>query len=275
LDLAVQGSYVYWTDTGLGTLMRAPVGGGVATPLVSNLNFPKGVAADATNLYWVAGYGGQTYPNASVLQMPLGGGPISTLDAEVYIGEVSVDSANVYFMTSYYGVGEVPIGGGTVTKYGGSFINAGHVAVAGSAIYGLCGNGSSNYSIMLEMTDGTAVTKTIATAEAMPSGVTSDGKAIYWSNYVSAPYGAVKKYDIGGGPALTLVDNLDEPVFPVSDGTYVYFGAKNKVLRVLASGGAAEVIADNVDYPWHLAVDGTSVYWISNASGTVFQLTPK
>jgi hypothetical protein len=55
---AVDGSYVYWTDsTTLGAIMRVPIGGGTVTKLASD-NIPNQIAVDAQAIYWASGGNG-------------------------------------------------------------------------------------------------------------------------------------------------------------------------------------------------------------------------
>ena len=61
-DLAVDGTYVYWTDSD--AVMKIPITGGSVTTVASGLNAPRGIAVDATHVY-VASYG-----DAAILQMP-------------------------------------------------------------------------------------------------------------------------------------------------------------------------------------------------------------
>ena len=57
--IVVDRASVYWTNGyGSGTVMKAPIGGGFPTTLASGQNGPAGIAVDATSVYWTNGYGG-------------------------------------------------------------------------------------------------------------------------------------------------------------------------------------------------------------------------
>ena len=49
----VDGDFVYWRDSDLGTVLRAPVTGGVTTVLASNQSKAGGLAVDAQAVYWL------------------------------------------------------------------------------------------------------------------------------------------------------------------------------------------------------------------------------
>lgn len=64
IDLAVDTTSVYWTDTGAGTVARVPLGGGAATTLAAGQSSPTGIALDQANVYWT------NMGNGSVVKAP-------------------------------------------------------------------------------------------------------------------------------------------------------------------------------------------------------------
>jgi hypothetical protein len=49
----VDATSVYWTNgVANGTVMKAPIGGGTPTILVSGQNAPEDIVVDATSVYW-------------------------------------------------------------------------------------------------------------------------------------------------------------------------------------------------------------------------------
>jgi len=52
----VDGTSVYWTNSAsVGSVMKAPLGGGASTTLVSGRFYPDAIAVDATSIYWMDG----------------------------------------------------------------------------------------------------------------------------------------------------------------------------------------------------------------------------
>ncbi|HEX8790716.1 MAG TPA: hypothetical protein VF765_07175 [Polyangiaceae bacterium] len=50
--IAVDESYVYWTEFGSRHVMKVPIAGGTPVTIASNRLNPAGIAVDATSVYW-------------------------------------------------------------------------------------------------------------------------------------------------------------------------------------------------------------------------------
>ncbi len=128
-SIAVDGAYVYWVNqetspyAGDGSVNKVPIGGGSVTTIVQGgnqaftvpINQPLGMAVDGTNVYWTNP--ADTPNNASVYQVPIGGGVVTNLaQAASFPRSIAVDGAYVYWVDSDLAeVERVPIGGGIVT----------------------------------------------------------------------------------------------------------------------------------------------------------------
>lgn len=84
---------VYWANGD--SVMKVPLGGGVATTLASEQGGVQRIAVDATNVYW-------TSADGAVRKVPIGGGPATTLSSlpgAVPVG-IAVDASSVYWTAS-------------------------------------------------------------------------------------------------------------------------------------------------------------------------------
>jgi len=116
--LIVQGGSIYWAVLTDNVIKTAPIAGGAATVFASGQKAPRsGIAADATNLYWITE---GDFPN-HLVKAPLAGGPPALV--AVPPGDAStpqslvVDATHAYFInpsTSGCGVAKVELATGAV-----------------------------------------------------------------------------------------------------------------------------------------------------------------
>ena len=101
--IAVDASYVYWTDGANrylggpnltdGKVVRMPIGGGAATLLASGLGGPGDMTVDATAVYF-AGVDG------TIKKVPLAGGePVTLVSGQESPRGVVVDATSVYWVS--------------------------------------------------------------------------------------------------------------------------------------------------------------------------------
>jgi hypothetical protein len=76
--IAIDKSFVYWTNSGVGqgSLARVPIGGGETSTLAAGYSSATGLAVDAASIYWVA--------DGELLKLPISGvGTPSVLATDV------------------------------------------------------------------------------------------------------------------------------------------------------------------------------------------------
>jgi hypothetical protein len=124
--LAVDGVYVYFTDSAMGSVSRAPIGGGAAEQLVSNEIDPEDIAVDADSVYFVHGdrLNDSDPDEWSIRRVPKAGGAPTTIaggKAQNPHGQklhgILIASRYVYYVQEYSGIWRVPIAGGAPEKF--------------------------------------------------------------------------------------------------------------------------------------------------------------
>jgi hypothetical protein len=153
--LVTDGVNLFWVNWGTfdamgnsnndGTLMQGSVNGGAPITLASKLSAPACVAIDSKNVYWtnLGKMGGGNLPalnTGSVMQVPIGGGQVVTLDSQESV-PVSIAVKNGVVYWTEYGLGSlglvlsVPSGGGTVVPLVAGLRNPYSLALSSNTLY--------------------------------------------------------------------------------------------------------------------------------------------
>ena len=128
--MAVDGTSVYWTNAGAGTVMKAPLAGGAAHTLASDQGKPYGLAVDGAAVYWVTRDGG-TVMKATLDGTNPGDHRLSGQDGAVGI---VLDDRSVYWTTQSTVVSAPLAGGAPMTLAVGRSLPYG-LAVQGTRVY--------------------------------------------------------------------------------------------------------------------------------------------
>jgi sugar lactone lactonase YvrE len=216
---------LYWVNAGDGmmgggSVVAYDVSSATATPLVSNLVGPSGIAEDGQYVYWTDQ--SPTQAGVEVAQVPVGGGPdleLGTVTGELAAQGLAIDSENAYFASSQAG------GGGSI------------------ATVPLAGGGFPD--TLWETTAGA------------PTAVALGASALYWLISSPPPQGAVWGVTLPGGKPLALASGLDSPKQLAVDTSLAYWTspASGEVLAVSLGGGTPTVMASGLSAPTAIAVD--------------------
>jgi hypothetical protein len=214
--------------------------------LVSGLNHPFLMAADATNVYWTEFGDDLGTANGYVKACAVGGcpsGPVVYAQGLTNPRGIAVDAQNVYFGTATYG------------------------AVTGG--------------IWSCAVGGCAGSPTHLAAATIPYGVAVDGTFVYW---VDNDDGTVHKVPKSGGTALVLYDGgvyddagntLSELGQCVVDGPYLFFGDYSEdLVRMSVNGGTPAFLGNGFNNAFYgsyfgVTTDTASVY--SGGNGNVYR----
>jgi sugar lactone lactonase YvrE len=278
--ITTSGGAVYWTNygtDGIGSVVRASVGGGALVTMEQGFSQPHGVAVGGGHVYWTDS------SNHQVLRAPLDGGPDSArvfdqADAASQPYGLALADGVLYWAdnSDLGGVHVVPLDGGPKTVLASpQDSRPAQVIVAGGSVYWTAeGSGSGVY-----VQSGDAAAATLIDPGVTGSfGLAADLANLYWT-ILASPSGPVFSRPLGGGTIVTLAV-LESPFdLAVADGgVYVTVeGASGAdagaVVRMATTGGSLVTLAAGQAEPSGIAFDGKSLYWANMASGQIMRLT--
>ncbi|MFH2007580.1 MAG: kelch repeat-containing protein [bacterium] len=131
--LVGDGSYIYFTTSGVGDIKKVPVGGGAVTTMASlgYSNYPLHIRLVGSDLYW-------DNPNSGTIKtMPVSGGtPVDVTSGLGHPYGMAVDSTNAYWTCDTCGtVGKAPLSGGSPVILASGQTSPYDVAVDATNIY--------------------------------------------------------------------------------------------------------------------------------------------
>jgi hypothetical protein len=201
--------------------------------LASASTGPRGIAVDATNVYWTDTQFAFTPPSSGSIKSVKSDGTVTTITT-IATGasfttpfSIVVDANNVYWTNT---------AGGTINKA---------VKTSGAPT-------------------------AIATSLSSPQFIAVDATSVYWTESGTGPgTGTVSKVLIGGGAVTILAPGLNSPMGIAVDGTSVYWTETvgGTVKKVAIAGGQPTILAQGLTNPYGIAVDATNVYWTENITG--------
>lgn len=249
--LAIDSTYVYWSDA-RGAILKIPINGGASEAVTPCLpDAPQGIAVDATNVFF-------TIPNSGVVMRADldSGSPVAIASGEPSPTILAIDSQYAYWVwnqstfSPFAGVHAVPLDGGTVIGGTGA-------AYQNQIVWDVAtGPGAVGWTASVPLQDG--VTNIVQTAEpssavegvsnitrhgSIPTvyGITLDATNVYWTQ---------PAYDD---------DNMGLPGCPAQEG-----GA---IMSMALDGGAVSTLATGlISNPGAVMVVAGSLYWIEHGS---------
>ena len=266
IGMAIDDSYVYFTDDGDNTLRRVPKCGGDGVLLAQTPNFPGDVVALGGSVFW----NNQSLAG-SIESIPRGGGATQTLASWTSASPrgLLADDSRLYFSVettdpSLEGVSALPLGGGAVAML--SKYVAGGLALDDTSVYG--GTPADGGMNILRIPKSGGDTTTIVSTAGV-NGIAVDATYLYWTTRLEFPNGTLSRIAKSGG-ASTVLATLNRSPGPIAlDDRCVYWGdngakpATGTIGRLPIAGGPAETLAGSQDNPMVIALDATSVYWVT------------
>jgi hypothetical protein len=204
-QIAIDGTYVYWTESGAGNVTKVPLAGGTPIPVATGQGKPLHLAVDASNVYWTNNLG------AAVMSAPVAGGAPTVFAAASSPTHVVIDTDTVYWDDSSYTIWSQKKAGGSptmITTMGGA-----NLVVSASYVYANTAGGL----LLIPKAGGSPVTVLCPPISGSgpfpcaPSVLAVDGTTVY-----------------AGGP-IDYVDTtgVQDFMFDETDPTHTYlFGAQ-------------------------------------------------
>jgi hypothetical protein len=231
IDLAVDGSHVYFVTYSGGTVARVPVAGGTPVVLASDQIIPTDIAIDATSVYWAIR--GDDHTQASIMKVPLAGGQPQRLAVSEYEPiDLAVDGTNVYWAASGR-VMRVPLAGGTPATLALTQGSPLAVALRGDTLYFTSYFGLASIDGVFAVARAGGNVSPLALDQSGPLGIAVDMTHVYWINsYGPQGLGMIAKAPLTGGAPTMLATHLDEPLEIVVDATSVYFTTRTAIMKL-------------------------------------------
>lgn len=271
LDLAVDATYVYWSeaDGSVWRLAKTDDARKAIAP-AGQPNYACSIAADASGVYWLSASVGVGHRLSTLSN----GKPVDIWTGGQGGTEVRTGQGYVYFMASIFGrIPEAALGD-PPTQLAPSHLSMETFALDDANVYWL--EPTPDYQCELWKMDAvTLATLQLTSIDAYCGGtIAVNGTDVFW--WVDQSGTAWRRMPkTGGSPTLFApVQNITGRI--LVDDTYAYVGTTNQIVRVPLDGSAQTVMATVPSGKMGpMAMDATSLYFVGGPIGALTRVTPR
>ncbi len=257
--------------------------GHVCAPFVlaSGLDWPVGIALDASSAFWIT-----SGNDAKVMSAPLAGGAAVTLaDAQPFPASIAVDATHVYW-AGYGTIFKLPKTGGMPKRLVSMQITPTAIALDAHYVYFTNRGDNDLGAVMKVPLDGGDPIMLAQLAGTDPDAIAVDVTHVYWANGANSVQRMLLSVPLAGGDPVTLVPGSGQAYAIAVDAAHVYwvahedtgslFGAsiKSTLGRVALDGTELTTLANGTHEPMGIAVDSLNAYWTNASTSQVVSATP-
>jgi formylglycine-generating enzyme required for sulfatase activity len=273
-QMAVNGTHVFWANYGDDTtgagggVMRAPIAGGAAIPVVTGEK-AWGIALDDGHAYFTSSLGG-----GALREVPLAGGSAQTVVSASSPGALLANATDAFWLDGgTSSLKKAALAGGMVTTLAAASVQ-GYVAFGSTTIFYV--TSTTVYSVPLA--GGPSVP--VATGQTNAYGVATSPRELVWTNLTNS--GTVTKAALNGSNPVVLASGRAGPQTVTLDDNRVYWtenglagGGTSALAMVPLVGGSVTVLAswprEAVGIAANVIVDAKALYW-NVSDGSVYML---
>jgi hypothetical protein len=202
-DLAVDGSYVYYTSNNH-VISRVPIGGG-SVSTIATIGCAPNLAMDPTSLYYICG---------GLYRVPKTGGTPVELSTNDGNGELALGNGKVYWGSYNGALYEIAVTGGSPTALVQGRTNFQGVAVDSANVYWAENNNPGN---VMQLSLSGSLPQTLASGQNGPYELIADATNVYWRD----ANGTIWRLPIGGGTPTPVTQTSNGAM--AVDATSLYF----------------------------------------------------
>ena len=261
--LAVDGSFVYWSD-GTPAIMKVAIGGGAPSVVVAGGDKSTCVAVDGSGVYY--------FDAGSVMKAPLAGGsaaPLATGQHALKGAPLVVAGGFVYWITDVYGDVDAYNGKNAIVRV--STTAGGAVQVVSAEVVGNPG-GLAVDDTNVYYSDASGV---FSRALAAPTTVTPFGQSALHLNAIAVGAGHLAMNEIAavgmGDVALFRTDGMARTVVSSSlaqplavDDRGVYVNGQGSLVRLALDGSGAITLA--TEQPRAVALSASTIFFTDGSA---------